>query len=107
MGHDSQVRPKLKQHLSANSSILQQTHFEHFLISPCLSATEDDTLKQTVTLHFPSLDTLYRFRKEIDAYHFEVSIRALLLTCDCTKEQIERATTYYGAKVISSNPQAQ
>jgi hypothetical protein len=57
-------------------------------------------MKQSVTLHFPSLQHLYGFNKEVSPNSFEVSIRALLLTCDCTKDHIELVTTKYGSKII-------
>jgi hypothetical protein len=57
-------------------------------------------MKQTVTLHFPSLDDLYKFSKEVGPNNFEISIRALLLSCDCTDEHIKLAITKYRAIIV-------
>jgi hypothetical protein len=46
------------------------------------------------------LDDLYKFSKEAAPNNFEISIRALLLSCDCTDEHIKLATTKYGATVV-------
>jgi hypothetical protein len=64
-------------------------------------------MKQTVTLHFPSLDDLYKFSKEVGPNNFEISIRALLLSCDCTDEHIKLAVTKYGATVIQQESGSQ
>jgi len=64
-------------------------------------------LKQSVTLQFPSLDSLYKFRAEINTTNFEVSIQKYLLTCDCTKEEIQLAASEYNAKVFTGKKNAQ
>jgi hypothetical protein len=65
-----------------------------------LKRDQNQQMKQLVTLHFPSIQNLYDFIKEVGANNFEVSLRALLITCECTAKHIELATTKYRAKIV-------
>jgi hypothetical protein len=55
---------------------------------------------QAVTLHFPSLEKLYGFNNETSPNNFEISTRALLLSCDCKDDHIQLAVTKYGATIV-------
>ena len=55
---------------------------------------------QSVTLQFPTLETLYRYRTAIGIDRFEVGVRTFQLTCACTKTQIDLAITRYDAVAV-------
>lgn len=57
---------------------------------------------QLVALQFLSIQDLWRFRLEINAYIFEVNFRNKVIICDCTAEHIELAKNKYRASIVEA-----
>jgi hypothetical protein len=56
-----------------------------------------------VTLVFPSIQALWKFRREINAPVFDINVAARTLICKCSKEDIDLATIKYKAKVAGTS----
>ena len=55
-----------------------------------------------VTLRFTSLTNLWAFRLASAMNKFEMNLAELIITCECSKEQIELAIKEFKGKVIAT-----
>lgn len=56
--------------------------------------------KSKVSIQFTSLTKLWSFRMAINANVFEMNMAQIMITCECTKEQIHMAVEVYEGKVV-------
>ena len=57
-------------------------------------------MKEQIMLQFPSMDSLWRFRFEVNANFFQMNPSKRTIICNCTKEHIELAIKKYNAKIV-------
>jgi hypothetical protein len=53
-----------------------------------------------MTLQFPDLTRLAKFRFMLKESRLEMNVRHLTITCDCSTETIQEAISGYDAKVL-------
>ena len=56
--------------------------------------------KTRVSIQFTSLTNLWAFRMAIDVNVFEMNVSKIMITCECSKEQIELAKSEYKGRVV-------
>jgi hypothetical protein len=52
-------------------------------------------------LFFPSEQLLHSFVDLLGGKYTEINVRTLTLICECTSEDLEVATTRFGAKIVN------
>jgi len=55
-----------------------------------------------ITLVFPTMYVLWQFRNAIRANHVEINVSRCSLTCNCNEEQLKKAMSEYGAKILET-----
>jgi hypothetical protein len=58
--------------------------------------------KTNVSIRFTSLTNLWAFRREIDINLFEMNLSKLMITCECSEEEIQLAIEKYNGKLIDA-----
>lgn len=53
-----------------------------------------------VTLQFPDLHLLWSFAQTLKSHNLEIDTAVAVLTCDCSKENINEAIISYKATVV-------
>jgi hypothetical protein len=62
--------------------------------------------KTRVSIQFTSLGNLWAFRMAIEANVFEMNMSKIMITCECSKEQIALAISEYKGKLVEVKEEA-
>ena len=54
-------------------------------------------------LQFPSENQLHAFVDLLGGKYTEINVRTLMLICECTSNDIQVATSRFGARVVNGN----